>query len=84
MKKVVSDSHDVASHPVEVATVTECDQSRLFAKVLVGLIVSEQRDVYPRPLRRDPYDLCKCTSLIPHDHPYIVNTTQIEVPLLNY
>ena len=51
VKKAISDSHDVSRHPVQVATVTERDQTGLFTEILVRLIiVSEQCDVHPSPL----------------------------------
>ena len=57
MEKAVSDSHDVSCHPVEVATVTESDETELLAEVFVRLVITEQCDVHPRPLTRDPYNL---------------------------
>ena len=62
MKKAISDSHDVSRHPVQIATVTERDQTPLLAEILVGLVVSKQCDVNPCPLGRDPYYLCTQSS----------------------
>ena len=54
MQKVHMGSQDVPCYPIQVATVTEGNQTGLFAKFVIYTLLSIEVDIQIRPVQRYP------------------------------